>query len=98
VQPLSGYYRYKDYRWAMIHGGPMNMHAGDIDLAVSCAFCQKRLAMLNGDLQAWRSPNGQFFCDEFCSDDYDEARFRRRSSVSASPMQDIGGSTPGQSD
>jgi hypothetical protein len=35
--------------------------------------------------------DGQFFCDEFCADDYDEARFRRRSSTSASPMQDVGG-------
>jgi hypothetical protein len=81
----------------MIRGGPMNMRAGNIDLAVCCAFCRKRLSTLNGELQAWRSPDGQFFCDEFCADDYDEARFRRRSSASASPMQEGGGSTPGQS-
>jgi hypothetical protein len=74
---------------AMIHGGLMNMPVGDV--TVCCAFCRKRLPALNGELQAWRSPNGQFFCDEFCADDYDEARFRRRSSASASPMQDVGG-------
>jgi hypothetical protein len=78
---------------AMIRGGSINMRAGDIDLC--CAVCRKRLATLNGELLAWRSPDGQFFCDEFCADDYDEARFRRRSSASASPMPDVGGSTPG---
>jgi hypothetical protein len=67
----------------------MNMPLGD--MTVCCAFCRKRLPTLNGELQAWRSPGGQFFCDEFCADDYDEARFRRRSSASASPMQDVGG-------
>jgi hypothetical protein len=79
---------------AMIRGGPRNMSAGDIDLC--CAVCRKRLPTLNGELQAWRSPDGQFFCDEFCADDYDEARFRRRSSASASPMPEVGGSTRGQ--
>ena len=69
----------------------MNMRAGDIDLTVCCVCCGKRLPTLNGELQAWRSPDGQFFCDEFCADDYDEARFRKRSSASALPMQDVGG-------
>jgi hypothetical protein len=68
----------------------MNMRACDIDLTV-CAFCRKPLPTLNGELRAWRSPDGQSFCNEFCADDYDEARFRRRSSASASPMQDVGG-------
>ena len=71
----------------------MNMRAGDIDLTVCCVFCHKGLPTLNGELQAWRSPYGQFFCDEFCADDYDEARFRRRSS--ASPMPDVGDRPPG---
>lgn len=62
----------------MIHGGlPMNTYTGDTDLAASCVFCSKRLPILNGELQPWRSPNGQFFCNEFCADDYEEARFRR---------------------
>jgi hypothetical protein len=75
---------------AMILGGPMNMRAGDIELTLCCVFCRKGLPTLNGELQAWRSPDGQLFCDEFCADDYDEARFRRRSSASASPTQDVG--------
>jgi hypothetical protein len=69
----------------------MNMRAGDIDLTVCCVFCCKRLPTLNGELQAWRSPDGQLFCDEFCADDYDEANFRRRSSAYPSPTQDVGG-------
>jgi hypothetical protein len=65
---------------AMIHGGlPMNMYAGDPDLTACCAFCRKQLPILNGELQSWRSPNGQFFCDEFCADDYEEVRFRKHS-------------------
>jgi hypothetical protein len=65
---------------AMIRGGlPMNMHAGEPDLAACCAFCRKQLPILNGELQSWRSPNGQFFCNEFCADDYEEVRFRKHS-------------------
>jgi hypothetical protein len=64
----------------MIRGGlPMNMHAGEPDLAACCAFCRKQLPILNGELQSWRSPNGQFFCNEFCADDYEEVRFRKHS-------------------
>jgi hypothetical protein len=47
----------------------MNMRAGDIDLIVCCVFCRKRLPTLNGELQAWRSPDGQLFCDEFQGED-----------------------------
>src|SRR5260370_24013777 len=61
---------------AMIHGLPMNTYTGDTDLAAGCAFCRKRLPTLNGELQPWRAPNGQFFCNEFCADDSEEVRFR----------------------
>ena len=65
---------------AMIRGGlPMNMHAGEPELAACCAFCRKQLPILNGELQSWRSPNGHFFCDEFCADDYEEVHFRKHS-------------------
>jgi hypothetical protein len=47
------------------------------DSAASCAFCGKRLPVVNGELQPWRAPNGQFFCNEFCADDAEEVRFRR---------------------
>ena len=62
---------------AMIRGLPMNMYAGNPDLAACCAFCRKQLPILNGELQSWRSPNGQFFCNEFCADDYEEVHFRK---------------------
>jgi hypothetical protein len=61
---------------AMLCGGlPMNMHIGD--LTGCCTFCGKRLPILNGELQPWRSLNGQFFCNEFCADDYEEVHFRK---------------------
>jgi hypothetical protein len=40
-----------------------------------CAFCDKPLPIVNGELQPWRAASGQFFCDEFCADDAEEARF-----------------------
>jgi hypothetical protein len=40
-----------------------------------CAHCAKSLLVANGELQAWRAPGGQFFCNEFCADDAEEARF-----------------------
>jgi hypothetical protein len=45
------------------------------DAAAHCAFCVKPLPMVNGELQSWRAPNGLFFCNEFCADDFEEARF-----------------------
>jgi len=40
-----------------------------------CAFCAKPLPILNGELQTWRDMTGQFFCNEFCGDDAEGARF-----------------------
>jgi len=40
-----------------------------------CAFCVKPLPVVNGELQPWRAPSGLFFCDEFCADDAEDARF-----------------------
>ena len=45
--------------------------------AARCAFCGKRLPVVNGELQPWRAPSGEFFCNEFCADDAEEVRFRR---------------------
>jgi len=51
-----------------------------------CAFCAKPLPILNGELQIWRDTTGQFFCNEFCADDAEEARFHsfRKASSKAS--------------
>lgn len=65
--------RYNDSR----RGVPMNAYTGDANLAACCAFCSKPLPIRNGELQPWRAPNGQFFCNEFCADDAAEVRFRR---------------------
>jgi hypothetical protein len=40
-----------------------------------CAYCAKPLPMVSGELQIWRDYSGQFFCNEFCADDDEEARF-----------------------
>ena len=46
------------------------------DAATSCAFCARPLPIVNGQLQPWRAANGLFFCNEFCADDAEEARFQ----------------------
>jgi hypothetical protein len=46
------------------------------DAQVRCAFCVKPLPIVNGELQPWRAASGQFFCNEFCADDAEEARFQ----------------------
>jgi hypothetical protein len=50
-----------------------------------CAFCVKPLPTVNGELQPWRAPSGQFFCNEFCADDAEEARFRATAGQIARP-------------
>lgn len=55
----------------------MKSYTSDIDIKACCAFCRKPLPVLNGELQPWRAPNGQFFCNEFCADDAEEVQFRR---------------------
>jgi hypothetical protein len=51
------------------------------DAAASCAFCGQPLPTVNGQLQPWRTPSGLFFCNEFCADDAEEARFQSRGSA-----------------
>jgi hypothetical protein len=46
------------------------------DAAARCAFCAKPLPIVNGELQPWRAASGQFFCNEFCADDAEEANFQ----------------------
>jgi hypothetical protein len=64
-------------------GSPaMNVHAvrgGELggEAATCCAFCRKPLPVVNGVAQPWRAPNGQFFCNEFCADDAEEANFQQ---------------------
>jgi hypothetical protein len=58
-------------------GQQMSEYLKDTDAATRCAFCGKHLPIVNGELQPWRAPNGQFYCNEFCADDAEEVRFRR---------------------
>jgi hypothetical protein len=36
----------------------------------------KPLPIMDGELRPWRAPSGEFFCNEFCADDAEEARFQ----------------------
>jgi hypothetical protein len=48
------------------------------DARTCCAFCRKLLPVNDGQVLAWRSANGLFFCTEFCADDAEEALFQSR--------------------
>jgi hypothetical protein len=54
----------------------MNAYTHFGDATAWCAFCVKPLPIVNGELQPWRAASGQFFCNEFCADDAEEARFQ----------------------
>jgi hypothetical protein len=58
----------------------MSVHAlrgEQADVTACCAFCRKPLPVVNGEPQPWRAPSGQFFCNEFCADDAEEASFQQ---------------------
>ena len=48
------------------------------DATACCGFCHKPLPVVNGQVQPWRAASGLFFCNEFCADDAEEARFQNR--------------------
>jgi hypothetical protein len=54
----------------------MSKHMQYTGAAAHCAFCAKSLPVVNGQLQPWRDASGLFFCNEFCADDAEEARFQ----------------------
>jgi hypothetical protein len=56
----------------------MDSYRAYLDGRRFCAFCRKLLPVNNGEVLAWRSTNGEFFCTEFCADDAEEARFQSR--------------------
>jgi hypothetical protein len=56
----------------------MNACSQHSDVTICCAFCGNPLPNVNGQVQPWRAASGLFFCNEFCADDSEEARFQRR--------------------
>lgn len=38
-----------------------------------CAHCKQPLLLINGHVEAWRSSNGGYYCNEFCAEDDEEA-------------------------
>jgi hypothetical protein len=63
--------------WLGVEGREMSESFARKDTTACCAFCGKRLPIVNGEVQPWRAADGQFFCNEFCADDAEEVRFRR---------------------
>jgi hypothetical protein len=45
---------------------------------ICCAFCRKPLSIDKGRAAPWRASTGDLFCNEFCADDAEEARFQKR--------------------
>jgi hypothetical protein len=45
----------------------------------ACAHCGQPFRVIDRSVECWRSPTGQFFCNEFCADDFEEAAFQSRS-------------------
>jgi hypothetical protein len=48
------------------------------DAHTCSAFCRKLLPVNDGQVLAWRSANGLFFCAEFCADGAEGALFQSR--------------------
>jgi hypothetical protein len=73
----------------------MSANAQFTGTAIRCAFCVKPLPIVNGESQPWRAPSGLFFCDEFCADDDEEARFQshRRANRRANDLRATRAST-----
>ena len=66
----------------------MSEYIHNTGTAARCAFCVRPLPIVNGELQPWRAASGLFFCNEFCADDAEEARFQshRRADRRASDL------------
>lgn len=56
----------------------MSDHPHANDASAICAFCSKSLPVAGDLIQPWRSATGLLFCNEFCADDAEEARFQNR--------------------
>jgi hypothetical protein len=56
----------------------MNASSRPPQIAVLCCFCTGVLPIVDGRVEAFRTPVGQFYCSEFCADDAAESAFRRR--------------------
>jgi hypothetical protein len=45
-----------------------------------CAHCGQPFCITNDQVECWRSTEGTFFCNEFCADDAEQAKFQSPSS------------------
>jgi len=54
-----------------------------------CAFCRKPFPTINGRVTPWRAATGELFCNEFCADDAEEARFQRRGRTDRGSPSDL---------
>lgn len=56
----------------------MGYHPLAQSASTCCAFCRKPLPVIGELIEPWRSTTGLLFCNEFCADDAEEARFQNR--------------------
>ena len=58
-----------------------------------CMFCGEPFRPRDGYVEVWRTSAGQHFCSEFCADDAEEARFRKRRAAPPTAAEYVAGST-----
>lgn len=51
------------------------------DPTIACAHCKEPLPFNDGTVKAWRSPSGQFFCNEWCAEDCEETAWQNRRGI-----------------
>jgi hypothetical protein len=44
----------------------------------TCAHCKQPFPVVNATVEAWRSTTGDYFCNEFCAEDAEEASFQHQ--------------------
>jgi hypothetical protein len=47
-----------------------------------CARCDRPFLIVNSHVEAWRSSDGRYFCNEFCAEEADQAAFQERRTAS----------------
>jgi hypothetical protein len=56
-----------------------NLYALKDGAPSKCTHCGEPFRIKDDRVNCWRSSSGNFFCNEFCADDAEEAAFQRRS-------------------
>jgi hypothetical protein len=65
----------------------MNASSRPPQIAVLCCFCAGVLPIVDGRVEAFRTPAGQFYCSEFCADDAASRHSAAATSIGGHPRQ-----------